>query len=54
MPNRDEFWQYAEEALLSAIAAKSDADRKNLLELAQTWTRAALLQRLPSDKGTTV
>ena len=52
MPNTDEFWQYAEEALLSAIAAKSDDDRKSLLELARTWTQAALLERRPPDKPT--
>jgi len=33
MPNTDDFWQYAEEALLSALSAKSNDDRKNLLEL---------------------
>jgi hypothetical protein len=53
MPNTDDFWQYAEEALLSALSAKSNDDRKNLLELAQTWTRAALLERRPPDKPTT-
>jgi hypothetical protein len=53
MPNTDDFWQYAEEALLSALSAKSNDDRKNLLELAQTRTRAALLERRPPDKPTT-
>jgi hypothetical protein len=45
MSSRDQFWQYAREALLSASSAKSDDDRQSLLELAQTWTLAALLER---------
>jgi hypothetical protein len=41
----DQFWQYAREALLSACEAKTADDRKDLLELAQTWTQAALVER---------
>jgi hypothetical protein len=41
----DQFWQYAKEAALSAAAAKTDDDRQSLLELARTWTQAALQQR---------
>jgi len=41
----DQFWQYAKEAILSAAAAKTDDDRQSLLELAQTWTQAALQER---------
>jgi len=41
----DEFWQYAKEAILSAAAAKTDDDRQDLLELARTWTQAALQER---------
>jgi hypothetical protein len=41
----DQFWQYAREALLSACEAKTTDDRKGLLELAQTWTQAALVER---------
>jgi hypothetical protein len=41
----DQFWQYAREALLSAYEAKTTDDRKDLLELAQTWTQAALVER---------
>jgi hypothetical protein len=44
----DQFWQYAKEAMLSAAAAKTDDDRKSLLELARTWTQAALQQRYSS------
>jgi hypothetical protein len=41
----DQFWQYAKEAILSAAAAKTDEDRQALLELARTWTQAALQER---------
>jgi hypothetical protein len=41
----DQFWQYAKEAILSAAAAETDEDRQDLIELSQTWTRAALLER---------
>jgi hypothetical protein len=41
----DQFWQYAEEAILSASYAKTDEDRRDLLDLARTWTQAALLER---------
>ena len=44
----DQFWQYAKEAVLSAAAAKTDDDRQSLLELARTWTQAALQQRFSS------
>jgi hypothetical protein len=50
----DQFWQYAREALLSACEAKTTDDRKGLLELAQTWTQAALVERrslIDNDKG---
>ena len=41
----DQFWQYAKEAMLSASYAKTDEDRQGLLELARTWTQAALVER---------
>jgi hypothetical protein len=41
----DQFWQYAREAILSAAAAKTDEDKQSLLDLAQTWTQAALQER---------
>jgi hypothetical protein len=41
----DQFWQYAKEAMFSAATAKTDEDRQSLLELARTWTQAALLER---------
>ncbi len=45
MSERDQFWQYAKEALLSACSAKTDKDKQGLLDLARTWTQAALLER---------
>ncbi len=39
------YWQYAKEALLSALEAKTDEERDNLLDLARTWTDAALVER---------
>jgi hypothetical protein len=45
MPITDQFWQYAKEAILSASYAKTDEDRRDLLDLARTWTQAALLER---------
>jgi hypothetical protein len=42
---RDEFWQYAKEALLSACSAKTERDRQDFLELARTWTQAAVTER---------
>jgi hypothetical protein len=45
MPITDQYWQYAKEAILSACDAKADDDRQGLLELARTWTLAALVER---------
>ena len=45
MSETDQFWQYAKEALLSACHAKTDEDKQDLLDLARTWTQAALQQR---------
>ena len=45
MSKTGEFWQYAKEAMLSASYAKTDEDRQGLLDLARTWTQAALLER---------
>jgi hypothetical protein len=43
---KDQFWQYAREAILLAAAAKTDEDRQSLLDLARTWTQAALVERV--------
>jgi hypothetical protein len=48
MSETDQFWQYAKEALLSASYAKTDDDKQGLLELARTWTQAALQGRQSS------
>jgi hypothetical protein len=45
MLKTDEFWQYAKEAILSASFAKTDDERQGLLDLAGTWTQAALIER---------
>ena len=45
MSETDQFWQYAKEALLSACYAKTDEDKQDLLDLARTWTQAALQRR---------
>jgi hypothetical protein len=45
----DQFWQYAKEAIVSAAAAKTDEDRQSLLDLARTWTQAAIQGRLDHD-----
>ena len=45
MSNTDEFWQYAKEAVLSASYAKADDEKQALLDLARTWTQAALIER---------
>jgi hypothetical protein len=45
----DEFWQYAKEAMLSALVAKTPEDKEGLLELARTWTQAALQERTRSS-----
>ena len=50
----DQFWQYAKEAILSAHDAKTDEDRQRPLELARTWTQAALVDlRSPVNGDTT-
>jgi hypothetical protein len=49
MSSTDQFWQYAKEAMRSALAAETDNDKQNLIELARTWTLAALLERQPID-----
>ena len=45
MSETDQFWQYAKEALLSACYAKTEGDKQDLLDLARTWTQAALQER---------
>jgi hypothetical protein len=42
---KDQFWQYANEAYLSAYGAKTEKDREEFFDLARTWTQAALAER---------
>jgi hypothetical protein len=42
MSQPQQFWQYAEEAMLSARYAKTDTDKRAMLDLARTWSQAAL------------
>jgi hypothetical protein len=41
MSETDEFWQYAREAMLSVGYAKTDKEKRDLMELARTWTQRA-------------
>jgi len=45
----ERFWIYAKEAILSAHDAETEKDRQDFLELARTWTQAALLERRSPD-----
>ena len=45
MSETDQFWLYAKEAILSISYAKNDEDKQGLLDLARTWTQAALRAR---------
>jgi hypothetical protein len=45
MSETDQFWQYAKEAALAARHAENDDEKQGLLDLAQTWTQAALIER---------
>ncbi len=54
MSKPNEFWQYAEEAILCVDRANSDEEKQALLDLARTWTKAALIeQRDLVDAGNT-
>jgi hypothetical protein len=48
MSETDQYWQYAREAMLSVGSATNDEERRDLLELARTWTQAALVARASS------
>ena len=45
MSETDQFWEYAKEAMLLSCDAKTGRDKQELLELAGTWTQAALQSR---------
>lgn len=42
MSTTDQFWQFAEEAMLGARHAKNETEKRALLDLARSWTQAAL------------
>ena len=42
MSRTDQFWLYAKEAIISAFCAETEDERRGLLDLAGTWTQAAL------------
>ena len=42
MSKVDKFWQYAEEAMLGARHSKNETEKRALLDLARSWTQAAL------------
>jgi hypothetical protein len=48
MSEADQFRQYAEEALLWACQCKTEKEKRTLIELARTWSQAAL------ESGSTV
>jgi hypothetical protein len=41
----DQFWQYANEAMLLADNAETAEEKQTLFGLARTWTQAALIER---------
>jgi hypothetical protein len=52
MSETDQFWQYANEAVLAAYYADSDDEKQGLLDLARTWIEAALIEwRTQMDTG---
>jgi hypothetical protein len=42
MSDSDQFWRYAEEAMLDARHAKNETEKRALLALARSWTQTAL------------
>lgn len=43
MTTPDEFRKFAEECMLAAREAKTDAERNAFLDMAKSWTKAAAL-----------
>jgi hypothetical protein len=41
-PTTDQLWQFAEEAMRRALLSKSEIEKQTLMDLAHTWTHAAL------------
>ena len=41
MSIKEQFWEFAKEAMLTACDAKTNEDKQGLFDLARTWTQAA-------------
>jgi hypothetical protein len=50
MSKTDQFWQNANEALLSASNATTDEAKNGFLELTRIWTQAALQERRSASR----
>jgi hypothetical protein len=48
MSEADQFRQYADEALRWAAKSTTEKERRNLLELARTWSQAATVSEPPT------
>jgi hypothetical protein len=49
MSQADEFRRYADEAMRWACHSKTDKEKRDLLDLARTWTEAALRSEFRID-----
>ena len=49
MPTAEEFQEYARESLQAAANAKTEAERLAFLQMAQTWSRAAMASGMPIE-----
>jgi hypothetical protein len=45
MSNAEQFWQYAEEAMRRADQSQNEKEKLALIELARTWTQAAMASK---------
>jgi hypothetical protein len=45
MSNAEQFWQYAEEAMRRADQSQNEKEKLALIELARTWTHAAMVSK---------
>jgi hypothetical protein len=49
MSESDQFWQYAEEAMLWISQSKTEEQKRLLLKLVRTWTEAASMCTLGAN-----
>jgi hypothetical protein len=47
MPTPEEFHSYARESLEAAAKAKTEPERQAFLQMARTWTQAAMATQAP-------